>query len=197
MRQLGNPDEIRTSPFWKQYNSLRLLIIKREGENKKMKRNLRFLIFGLVLACVAALGFSHGAWAGPLMNGTVPSCNTFAANLDTSDIGDTITTCHATATGDGFSMSDQNLADEGMVPGSLNFGPAVDLETNGNLVEVCFFDVDTPPVGNIWHWMTPADWLNEYHTVQPGSWVYWPTYHKAGNLTCTRTWDSGIYTIEY
>ena len=154
-----------------------------------MKINVRFVLVAVVLACVAALGFTHGAWAGSLKNGTVPSC--------ASVIYSTGNTCYASATGSGFMMMDFNLVDEGPVPGSLNFGPGVDLETNGNLIEVCFPDVDTPPVGNIWRWMSSADWLREYNSVQPGSWFYWPTYHKDGNLTCTNTWDSGIYTIEY
>jgi hypothetical protein len=160
-----------------------------------MKINLRFLIFGVILACIAALGFSRGAWAGPLMQGTVPNC---AASQTGSE---PLTTCSATvdSQGGGVTVTDIALPEDDypLPPGSLNFGPAVLLEANGNLVEVCFPDIDTPPVGNIWRWMSSADWLKEYSTVEPGRWVYWPTYHKTGGLTCTMTWASGIYTIEY
>jgi hypothetical protein len=154
-----------------------------------MKTNLRLILAGVVIACLAALGFSHGAWAGPLMQGTVPSCP--------QTITSTGSICFASAIGSGFILSDQDLAAEGPVPGSLNFGPGVNLVANGNLVTICFPDIDTPPVGNIWHWMSSADWLNDYKTVEPGRWVYWPTYHTTGGLTCTSTWADGIYTIVY
>ena len=156
-----------------------------------MKTTARFLVIGIILACIAALGFSHGVWAGPLMQGTVPNCQI--------TITATGSTCRASAIGSDFIMSDTALAEDiyPMVPGSLNFGPAVDLTTNGNLVTVCFPDIDTPPVGNIWRWMTSADWLAEYKTIQPDQWVYWPTYHTSDGLTCTNTYASGIYTIEY
>jgi hypothetical protein len=158
---------------------------------RKMKTNLRLILAAVVLAGILALGFNHGAWAGSLRQGTVPSCMI--------TITATGSTCRASATGSGFIMSDTGLAEDvyPMVPGSLNFGPAVDLTANGGLVEVCFPDIDTPAVGNIWHWMTAADWLAEYKTIEPGRWVYWPTYHKAGGLTCTMTEADGIYTIEY
>jgi hypothetical protein len=156
-----------------------------------MKINVRFVIVAVVLACIAALGFSRGAWAGPLMQGSVPSC---ATSLTGSG---SLTTCNATVTSSGVvTVTDIALTNEGPVPGSLNFGPGVLLEANGNLVEVCFPDIDVPPVGNIFRWMSTADWRAEYNAVEAGRWVYWPTYHK-GNLTCTSTWASGIYTIEY
>ena len=145
-----------------------------------MKINMRFVIFGVILACVAALGFSRGAWAGPLMDGTVPSCYT--------TIYVTGHTCNASAIGSGFSLTDVPLPESKfpLVPGSLNFGPGVNFVSNGNLVTICFPDVDTPPVGNVWHWNTVS-----------AEWVYWPTFHTAPGLTCTYTATDGIYTIEY
>ena len=156
-----------------------------------MKTNLRLILAGTLLACIAALGFSRGAWAGPLMQGTVPSCLT--------SISETGSTCHASGTGNGFTLTDTALPEDiyPMVPGSLNFGPAVLLEANGTSVVVCFPDIDTPPVGNIWRWMSSADWLAEYKTIEPGRWVYWPTFHTTDGMTCTNTYASGIYTIEY
>ena len=160
-----------------------------------MKINLRFVVFGVILACIAALGFSHGAWAGPLMNGTVPECPP-----STTGNGETCyVSASATGTGSDFTITDVPLpADQFPIPpGSLNFGPAVDLEGNGDLVVLCFPDIDTPPVGNLWRWMSPADWLHEYNSVEPGRWVYWPTFHTTNGQTCTNTYDNGIYTISY
>jgi hypothetical protein len=159
-----------------------------------MKINSRFIFGAVIIALIAALGFNHGAWAGPLMAGTVPDC---AESLTGSN---PLTTCDAITTSQGGTVTVTDIALPGdqypLVPGSLNFGPAVDLQTGGNLTEVCFPDIDTPPVGNIWRWISADGWLAEYNSIQAGSWVYWPTYHK-GNLTCTMTSASGIYTIEY
>ena len=149
-----------------------------------MKTNLRFILAAVLLACIAALGFSHGVWAGPLMQGTVPTCPTTLTGSGK------LTTCEATvdSLGGGVTVTDTALSETvyPLPPRSLNFGPAVDVTTNGNLVILCFPDIDTPPVGNIWYWLESA-----------GKWVYWPSYHTSDGLTCTLTGTSGIYTIEY
>ena len=49
--------------------------MEKENENT-MKNSVRFIVVALILAGVAALGFSRGAWAGPFMQGTVPFCPT-------------------------------------------------------------------------------------------------------------------------
>ena len=148
-----------------------------------MKTNLRFILIGVLIAVVAALGLSHGAWASPLMQvGTVPNCVT-SENA-------TGTTCYATATGGNFTLTDVAMpGNDTSVPGAKNNGPAVDLETNGNLITLCFPDTDTPPVGNIYYWVA---------TATPGYWQYWPTYHTTNpSMSCTLTSLSGIYTIVY
>jgi hypothetical protein len=166
-----------------------------EKEKKIMKINVRFVVVAVVLACIAGLGFSRGAWAGPLMQGTVPSCDSSLTGYVS------LTTCNSTVTSQGgdVTVTDIPLPEDDFppIPGSKNSGPAVLVEGNGNLVEICFPDIDVPPVGNIFRWMSPADWLKEYNAVEAGRWVYQPTYHKATGLTCTMSWDSGIYTIEY
>lgn len=158
-----------------------------------MKINSRLIVLAIVLACVAALGVSQGAWAGPLMQGTVPSCPT------TQSGSGTLSTCNVTGSGNGnYTITEVPLS-EGeypMVPGAKNFGPAVNLTSEKILVEICF--PDPTGVGNIFHWMTAADWTTYFGASQDAMWVYWPTYHKAAEgLTCTQTWIGGIYTIEY
>ena len=151
-----------------------------------MKNNMRFIMAAIILALVAALGFSHGVWAGQLNAGTVPSC-------PTSGVGGTFTTCNATITGINTLITDVPMPTDpngiDIIPaGSKNDGPAVSLLNSAAGTVLCFPDPDVRPVfGDIFFWNTTTS-----------TWVYVPSFSKVNpNMTCIYTFTDGIYTIEY
>jgi hypothetical protein len=150
------------------------------------------------------LGFSHGAWAGPLANGTVPDCQTSITGGDSG----TMNTCHSTVNVGGFpaggsaSVTEVDITTYPPVPGAKFFGMAVDVTVSDAdlndvpaLIEVCF--PDPTGMGLIYRWWTASDWQTYYNTVEPAKWVLSPTYYKAGGLTCTQSWLPGVFTIIY
>jgi len=171
-----------------------------------MKSNLRFLIFGVILACIIALGFSRGAWAGPLMQGTVPGCGM----SDTGSSGESLDTCYATTTftslPGGFTASLVDLPQGLDLPNPVSDGggPIIDLvvtDEDGNAVEaptlmtVCF--PDPTGVSVSFRWWSTADFLKWFGVAgQPGRWVVTPVFHTGG-VVCTYTWVTGIFREIY
>jgi len=169
-----------------------------------MKISSRLIIAALILACIATLGFSRAAWAGPLANGTVPSCQTTV----TVNQPGTMNTCSSSVdvggipAGGSASVAEVDISTYPPVPGAKFFGPAVDVtvsDANLNevpaLIEVCF--PDPTGMGLIYRWWTTSDWQTYYNSTEPARWVLSPTYYKAGGLTCTRSWLPGVFTIIY
>jgi hypothetical protein len=172
-----------------------------------MKINLRFIIAGLILASIAALGFSHGAWAGPLASGTVPTCPT-SGTINTRG---SITTCHAQVMAlyipRGFSVTSTEIDISSLgLPrhGTSSFGVQITFSDKNHrsipfmLVSVCF--PDPTGKGIIYRYWPNADWRTYYKSNEPGRWVVSPTFHGTKSLagyTCTLTWLPGIYTIVY
>lgn len=166
-----------------------------------MKTNVRFVVAAIILASIAALGFSRGAWAGPLMEGTVPTCPSSGSGAT----GITVDTCFSSVTVDanGYTLvvTEIDITQFGMAPGAHFFGPGVNvliLDKNNNpvdgvLVEVCF--ADPTAAGIIYRWWSTADWQKWFSTADAARWAISPTYYKTGGLTCTQSWLSGNYTI--
>ncbi len=171
-----------------------------------MKISIRFIFAAVLVASIAALGFSHGAWAKPAAAGTVPACPISDTRYNRGGLKtcSSVDNVAGVPRGGSATVTEIDLTPYGLVPGSSNFGPGVNvviLDSNGKpvpvaLVQICF--PDPTGVGNIFHWMSGADWRTYYKGGGAGRWVFWPTYHnKAAGLTCTLTWLTGVYTIEY
>jgi len=168
-----------------------------------MKNNLRFILAAVLLACIAALGFSHGAWAGPLANGTVPTCPT----TGTISTKGSITTCHALVVVQyiprGFSVTSTEIDISSLgLPrhGKFPFGVQISFSNNSHrgipfmMVSVCF--PDPTGKGIIYRYWPNADWNSFFKSNEKSRWVVSPTFHRNG-YTCTQTWLPGIYTIVY
>ena len=172
-----------------------------------MKTNLRFILAAVVLACIAALGFSHGAWAGPLAAGTVPAC----PSTGTISSRGSITTCRALVIGNwiprGFSVTSTEIDISSLgLPrhGKSSFGVQISFADKNNkpfpfmLVSVCF--PDPTGKGIIFRYWPKPDWNTYFKTNEPGRWVVSPTFHITQNsvgYACTQTWLPGIYTVVY
>jgi hypothetical protein len=172
-----------------------------------MKNSARFIVAALILAGVAALGFSRGAWAGPFMQGTVPSCPT----TDSTPGGGFDVICNSyvqaylvsptyTVTATETDITPFGLPPEGQFTNGVN---VTFTDQNGNpvpelLIDVCF--PDPTGAGVIYRYWTTADWMTYFNSNEPGRWVVSPTFNEAedpAGFTCTETWNSGIYTIVY
>ena len=172
-----------------------------------MNKNLRFILAAVLLAGIAALGFSHGAWAGPLADGTVPSCPS-TGTIYTRGI---IVTCRALVEvrwlPRGFSVTSTEIDISSLgLPrhGTSSFGVQITLSDNNHrsfpflLVSVCF--PDPTRKGIIYRYWPKADWHDYFKSNEAGRWVVSPTFHMTKNsvgYTCTQTWLPGIYTIVY
>jgi hypothetical protein len=180
------------------------ILKRRTGQ---MKTNFRFIMAAVILACIAALGFSRGAWAGPLSLGTVPSCPTTGTIYTKGKI----TTCHAVVqalyipTGFSVTSSEIDISSLGLPRnGKFTFGVQVTV-LNANKqpvyilpVNVCF--PDPTGKGIIFRYFPSADWRNFYNSNESGRWVVSPTFNQINSpagYTCTHTWLPGIYTIVY
>ena len=173
-----------------------------------MKTNYRFILAAVLLACIAALGFSHKAWAGPLSQGTVPTCPT----TGTIYARGKITTCHAVVQAlyvpIGFSVtsSEIDITSLGLPRhGTVTFGVQVTV-LNANKkpvyilpINVCF--PDPSGKGIIYRYFSNTDWRSFYNSPnEKGRWVVSPTFNQRNSpagYTCTRTWLPGIFTIVY
>jgi hypothetical protein len=182
-------------------------IKNREGEREKMKNNLRFILAALLLACIAALGVSHGAWAGPLAHGTVPSCPTTGTIYKRGNI----VTCHALvevkylSRGGSVTSTEIDISSLGLPRhGKSSFGVQITLSGNNHrsfpsmLINVCF--PDPTGKGIIYRYWSNPDWRTYYKSNEKGRWVVSPSFHRMQShigYTCTQTWLPGIYTIVY
>jgi len=172
-----------------------------------MKTNYRFILAAVILACIAALGFSRGAWAGPLSVGTVPSCPT----TGTIYAKGKITTCHAVVRAlyvpNGFSVtsSEIDISSLGLPRhGKVTFGVQVTvLNANKQPVNILLNSVCFPdPTGKgiIFRYFSNSDWRTFYNNNEPGRWVVSPTFNQINSpagYTCTISWLPGIFTIVY
>jgi hypothetical protein len=183
--------------------------MEKENENT-MKNNVRFIVVALILAGVAALGFSRGAWAGPFMQGTVPFCPT----TGTIYVNGQIVLCSSDVLVQGLqglpagfhvTSTETDVFSFGLPPGG-QFTHGVELtyfDNNNNPVPeleviVCF--PDPSGAGLIYRWWTPADWLTYYNIDEPGRWVVSPTFNGSENpagFTCTESKLPGVYMIVY
>ena len=170
-----------------------------------MKTSLRFIFFALILALIATLGLSRGAWAGPLSQGTVPSC---PRDDDLSASSGRMETCSASVDVQGLpeggsaSIEEEDISSYSSVPGAKFTGMAIDIyvgDADGNdspaRLEVCF--PDPTGMGLIYRWWTSAEWQAYYALADSDRWVLSPTYYKVGGLTCTLSWMPGVFTIVY
>ncbi len=171
-----------------------------------MKKNFRFVVAAVILAAVAVLGFSRGAWAGPLMAGTVPGCS-----MSDTGHGEPLDTCYSNATFYGGLPSGwtATLTDYGNnsalypnpVPGGG--GPLVRLnvvDAAGNnvllpgLMTLCFPDPTGMSV--IFRWWTASDYIAVFGSSGPEGWRVAPSYNANG-LVCTQTFMTGIFREIY
>jgi hypothetical protein len=171
-----------------------------------MKINLRFILAGLILACIAALGVSHGAWAGPLMHGTIPPCKTREGSI--RGIGNIIL-CHAIIVVEqlpkrsSVTATEINLREFELPPGgkydigvAVTFGNENHKPDSGYEIDVCF----PVPSGVIYRYWTRDELRNYYRDTKRGRWIVSPTVNEAGDpagFSCTETRLAGIYAIVY
>ena len=162
-----------------------------------MKTKIRFVVAAVILAAVAALGFGHGAWAGPLMEGTVPGCSGDSCYVS-ADFGNLP---------GGFSASLVDNPDLGdfwsPVPGGG--GPIITLvvlDAAGNPVEapglmtLCF--PNPTGVSGLFRWWSTADFLRWFGVAnEPGRWMAVPTYETTDGQVCTSTWITGTFSEIY
>ena len=170
-----------------------------------MKTNIRFVVAAVILAAVAALSFSRGAWAGPLMAGTVPGCgmsDTGSGDLDTCyanvDFAGLPGGLNATLTdyGNHSSLFPNPVSDGGG-------GPLVALvvvDAAGNevqapaLMTLCF--PDPTGVSIIFRWWTVSDWKTYYGVDQAAGWMFYPSFRTNGQV-CSNTWLTGVFREIY
>jgi hypothetical protein len=195
-----------------QINPEACILMVSKYRNKKrrmgqMKTNYRLILAAVILACIAALGFSHSVWAGPLSAGTVPSCP-ITGTIYTKG---KITTCHAVVQAyyvpKGYSVTSTEIDISSLgLPrrGKFTYGVQVTVlnaskqPVNVLLNSVCF--PDPTGQGIIFRYFTKSDWLTFYHSNEPGRWVVSPTYHQINSpagYTCTINWLPGTFTIVY
>jgi hypothetical protein len=187
-----------------------------------MKFNLRFVLAALLLACVIALPFNSSAVAKvkvvpatatptptptptPTTAPAVSNCQTSASENQSG----TMVLCSADVNiksgipvGGVGNVSQVNLAQFPALPGQGKFSTGVNitiLDKNSNpvnaLVEVCFSN--SGGSGYVYRWVTASEWKAWYNVVQNGSWVLFPTYNKAGGLTCTKSWVTGTFALQH
>ena len=168
-----------------------------------MKNTSRLIFTATVIACIAALGFNHGAWAGPLSAGTVPSCTTTI----TSGPNTTQVLCHEDVVVTGLpkkftvTSTEVDLTPYGFPPHATSGGGVLVTFQNQNghavsagLVKICF-----PAPGGfgvIYRYWTKGDWNTHFKSNESSRWVVSPTFFENG-MACTMSWLPGIYTLVY
>lgn len=173
-----------------------------------MKTNLRFILVAVVLACIAALGFSHVARADC---GTVP-CTPLSGDVSTAggtiNLGTVVVTVppdtgagSVTATETTVTSADYP-SDPSLLRGyQVNSGAGVTITIKDdqgnpldNISKPLTISFANEPGGAIYRWTTPSELAAMGLSGSVGTWLPFPGYIKDG-MICTQTFVPGLFAI--
>ncbi|HVM71711.1 MAG TPA: hypothetical protein VMT91_08130 [Anaerolineales bacterium] len=170
-----------------------------------MKTNLRLFLAAVVLAGVAALAFRPPVWAAPSARGMESGC---PGSASTKIIRGYMQTCSSRVyvfwlpLFGSVNDSEIDLSPYGLVPGSKNYGPGVNIsfyDMNKEQVDFGWFQVCFPDpggVGTIYRWWSSYEWSRYFQSNESGHWFASPTYHNPQTgYSCSTFWSTGVFTI--